>query len=232
VLNVEKPIATNRHLAIFAIICVLVAFSGVSAQLQGHAGSLDPEHANIIPTYVGTMLGEWLLLFFVWRGARASGVNLFDLAGTWKTPSGAVVDVLLGVAAAFALLYFDALVQHLLPASSAKSIDGLLPRGPIEIVLWIAVSITAGVVEELAFRGYLMRQLDARLHSLPFALIGQGLWFGAMHAYEGLNAVLSICAIGIALGLLAIWRRQLRTNMIAHTCMDLVSGLAPWLIWS
>ena len=106
----------------------------------------------------------------------------------------------------------------------------MLPQGPLEIALWVGVSITAGVVEELVFRGYLMRQLASRLRSLPLAVVAQGLWFATMHAYEGLQSVLSICAIGIVFGIVALWRNQLRTNMIAHTCFDLVEGIAPGLM--
>jgi membrane protease YdiL (CAAX protease family) len=225
--DTKKPLASNRHLAIFGAICVLILAAGVNAQLHGSGSSLDPGHRGVVPLYVSTMVAEWFLLFFAWRGARANGNDLFALAGRWKSVSGACVDLALGVVFACGILLIDDLVHHLVQSGTAKSIDQLLPQGPVEISLWVAVSITAGVVEELVFRGYLLSQLASRLHSVPAALVAQGLWFGAMHSYEGLRSVISICAIGIAFGLIAVWRQQLRTNMIAHTLVDLVAGLAP-----
>ncbi|MDQ2857694.1 MAG: CPBP family intramembrane metalloprotease [Candidatus Eremiobacteraeota bacterium] len=214
----------------FSAVCLVITFIGVSTQLQLAHGTSPSAHQSVVPLYLSTMIGEWFLLYFVWRGVRKHGDDLFAFSGRWKAPLAAVTDLTLGVIAAFGLLWLDALVQHLLGANPATSIDRVLPTGPLEITLWIALSITAGVVEELVYRAYLMRQLAARFRSLPFAVVAQGVWFAAMHAYEGLNNVLSIVTIGIALGLIAIWRKQLRTNIVAHTCLDLVGGLAPNLI--
>jgi membrane protease YdiL (CAAX protease family) len=230
--STQRPLASNRHLAIFGAICVFILASGVAAQLHGKSGSLDPGHSGIVPLYASTMISEWFLLYFTWRGVRANGIDLFALAGRWPTPAAAAVDLTLGLLVASGFLLLDDAVQHLIPAGNAKSIDQLLPRGPVEISLWIAVSVTAGVVEELVFRGYLLGQLAARFHNVPLALVAQGLWFGGMHAYEGSQAVASICAIGIGFGLIAIWRKQLRTNIVAHSTMDLVAGLAPRLFGS
>ena len=80
------------------------------------------------------------------------------------------------------------------------------------------------------FRGYLMRQLTSRLRSVPFAVVAQALWFATMHAYQGLHSVISIFFLGAALGLVALRRKQLRTNIVAHACIDLVEGIAPRLI--
>jgi membrane protease YdiL (CAAX protease family) len=229
VYSTEKAPASNRHLAIFGAICACILASGVFAQLHATGGSLDAAHTGIVPLYATTMFSEWFLLYFTWRGMRASGNDLFALAGRWTTVSGAALDVAYGLLVAGGFLLADAGVQHLVPAGNAKSIDQLLPRGPVEVALWIAVSVTAGVVEELVFRGYLLGQLSARFHNVPLALVAQGLWFGGMHAYEGPQAVVSICAIGIGFGLVALWRKQLRTNIIAHSAVDLVAGLAPRL---
>ena len=176
------------------------------------------------------MAGEWFLLFFVWRGMRAYGTDVFSLIGDrWRTTWILTVDVGLGMILGLGLVWLDAFVQHLLGPDQASSIDQLLPQGPLEIALWVAVSITAGVVEELVFRGYLMRQLAARLRNVPLALVAQAVWFAAMHAYEGLNSVASIFVIGIVFGLVAVWRQQLRVNIVAHACIDLIEGIAPRL---
>ena len=46
----------------------------------------------------------------------------------------------------------------IVPASHAVSINGFLPRKPVAVALWLLVSISAGLSEEIAFRGYFQRQ--------------------------------------------------------------------------
>jgi len=216
-------------LTAFAIACGIFALIGFESQLQGN-GASGTTHPNVVPLYLATMVGEWCLLFFVWRGMRAYGTNVFALVAVrWKTPWVLAADLGLGTVLGVFLVWLDAFVQHLLGPDRAKSIDQLLPQGPLEIALWVAVSITAGVVEELVFRGYLMRQLAARLPNLRLAVVAQAVWFGVMHSYEGLHSVASIVLIGLAFGLVAVWRRQLRANVVAHACIDLVEGIAPRL---
>ncbi len=226
-----EPIASDRHFLAFAGICLIFILIAVIAQLHRTPGaSFDQGHHSTVPLYLSTIIGEWFLLYFVWRGVRKQGNNLFALSGRWNTPVPVAGDLVFGAIVALGLLGLDALVQHLLGGDQGKSIGALLPNGPLEIALWIALSITAGVVEELVYRGYLMRQLAARLKSLPLAIVSQGAWFGAMHSYEGFHSVISIVAIGIIFGLVAMWRKQLRTNIVAHSFMDIVGGLAPNLI--
>jgi membrane protease YdiL (CAAX protease family) len=230
VYSAEKPLASNRHLAIFGAICVAILAAGVSAQLRGSGASLDPGHRGVVSLYLSTMAAEWFLLYFTWRGVRAQGYDLFAFVGRWKSFSGAGIDLALGVVVAFVILLADSAVHHVIQHGNAKSIDQLLPQGPLEISLWLGVSITAGVVEEIVFRGYLTNQLAARFHNVPAAIVAQGLWFGGMHAYEGLQSVVSICAIGITFGIFAMWRKQLRTNIVGHSVVDIVAGLFPHVV--
>ncbi len=226
----SKPLASNRHFAIFAAICVGFVIVGISAQSQSHGASLDAAHQGILPLYLSTMVAEWLLLLFVWRGVRAAGNDPRTLIGRWASPKAVVLEVALGLIFGIALLYIDAGITSLFPNSTAASVDTLLPRGALEIALWIGVSITAGITEEIVYRGYLAGQLAARLRSVTAAIVAQALWFGTMHAYEGVRSVTSICVLALAFGVMAVWRRQLRTNIAAHALVDIVAGIAPNLI--
>ena len=61
----------------------------------------------------------------------------------------------------------------------------MLPQNTVEIVLWIFVSITAGICEEFTFRGYLQMQLSGLLKNATAGLVLQGIVFGVAHAYQG-----------------------------------------------
>jgi hypothetical protein len=117
-------------------------------------------------------------------------------------------------------------IARLLGPSSAKSVDSLLPHSPLEIVIWIATSITAGICEEMVFRGYLQRQLHALSGNAVVAVLGQGVVFGLFHGYQGWQQVITISALGILLGMLAAWRGNLRANIVVHAWADVWAG---WL---
>ncbi len=107
----------------------------------------------------------------------------------------------------------------------AASIQALLPRRSIEILLWIGVSISAGVVEETVFRGYFQRQFEALTRSRAAALILQAALFGISHGYQGSRACFKIVVYGVLFGALALWRKNLRPGMMAHAWTDIAAGI-------
>ena len=107
----------------------------------------------------------------------------------------------------------------------AASVGTLLPHRPLEIVTWIALSITAGFAEELVFRGYLQRQFQAWTGSLGVAVALQAILFGVSHGYQGVRACARITLYGLLFGILAARRGSLRPGMIAHAWTDIASGV-------
>jgi membrane protease YdiL (CAAX protease family) len=102
----------------------------------------------------------------------------------------------------------------------------LLPQGALETALWVALSLSAGFCEEIAFRGYFQRQFEAFTRSRTVALLLQAALFGIAHGYQGWRSALAIAGYGVLFGALAIWRENLRPGILAHALTDLVLGLA------
>ena len=100
------------------------------------------------------------------------------------------------------------------------------PSGFLEVFFWILLSLSAGVCEEIVFRGYLQQQFRAATRSVALAVLLQGLVFGLAHSYQGWKHVIVIVALGILYGALVAWRRNLRASMLAHAWSDLFEG---WL---
>lgn len=171
-----------------------------------------------------------LQLVFVWfvrLGIRARGGELRDLLGKrWRTPLDAARDTALGLLFVIALRFCSPFLQHLLGQFSANT-NFLLPKGPAESFLWVAVSILAGVCEELVYRGYLQRQLWALSGSLPLAVGLQAAIFAVGHAYQGWRPAVITGIYGLAFGLLAAWRKSLLPGAIAHALIDVIGGLFP-----
>jgi membrane protease YdiL (CAAX protease family) len=224
-------IASWGWLAGFLLIGAGTVLLGFLAQRaptgNGAAASQLAGHGQAIQIYLTVAAMDWALLYYCWAGVHRFGGNLETLSGgRWTTWKALVVD--LAIALPFWVLWEGAAygAHWLLGASNAKTVDSLLPTSLLEIIIWIGVSITAGICEELAFRGFLQRQFHALTGNAGLAVLAQGLVFGLFHAYQGWKNVVVISLLGVLFGALAAWRRNLRANVIVHAWADIWGG---WL---
>jgi len=219
------PVASRRHtlvlLAIFLGVAALLAL-----QSQGPPGTAPASH---VPLYLGAMAFEWLLFWATLRGLRAAGTPVRTLLGDGSLVRGIVLGllawplvILVGMAAKWALAHAGLDVD----ADTARTVARVGPHGAVEIVLWVLVSLSAGICEEFVFRGYLMRQFAAWFKSWPLGLLMSAIVFGIGHAYQGIGPVLTIVVHGISFGLVALLTRRLVPGMTAHAVEDIVAGLS------
>ena len=227
---IETPVPTRIaplwHTLLLIAILLLFALGGARLQSRSSSGpGVVAQHPNMVPFYLSTMVLEWALVFYVWRGTRRR-TRLRDLvSGRWNKVSDVVRDLV--IAALFWGVFEGAgwLMHFLLGPDTAKSIAVLLPQGALEIALWVLVSATAGFCEEVVFRGYLQRQFHALSRSALLAVLAQAVVFGVSHSYQGGKQVVIITVLGALFGLLAWWRRSLRPGMITHAWTDIFSGI-------
>jgi hypothetical protein len=207
-----------------AVIGILLALSALGARSHNMSPVGQPAHRAI--GYVTIMIFEWALTGFIAWGISRRGFHLRDLiAGRWNRWTSPLRD--LGLAVVFLLVADPILgvVAFSLKAKATGATRNLFPRTPLEIALYVLVTITAGFCEELIFRGYLQRQLSSFTHSAAMGLILQAAVFGIAHGYQGVKFMFIITVFGAMFGLLALWRRSLRPGMAAHFLQDCVLGL-------
>ena len=230
-------IASWWHLAGFLLIGAGVVAMGFLAQHApatgggGDAAGQLANHSKAIPIYATAIFLDWALLYYCWAGVHRRGGNLATLSGgRWTTWKSVAVDV--GIVLPFWAIWEGAAygVHWLLGPSSAKSVDSLLPKSPLEILIWIATSITAGVCEEMVFRGYLQRQFNALSGNVAVGLLAQGLVFGLFHSYQGWKNVVVISVLGVLYGAMAAWRGNLRVNIVAHAWSDIWEGWLKFIV--
>ena len=236
-------IASWRHLIGFLLIFAGVAAMGFLAQhapggVGPAAGGQLASHNKAIPIYLTAIFMDWALLYYCWVGVHRRGGNISTLSGgRWTSWKSVAVD--LSIALPFWVLWEAAALgvhrlldaHALLEASTAKTVDSLLPQSLIEVLIWIATSITAGICEEMAFRGYLQRQLQALSGSVVVAVLGQGLVFGLGHSYQGWKNTVVITVLGVMFGILAAWRGNLRANIVVHAWADVWEGWLKFVVW-
>jgi membrane protease YdiL (CAAX protease family) len=91
---------------------------------------------------------------------------------------------------------------------------------------WLAVLVSAtsaGICEEVGFRGYMQRPIEQR-HGVPVAILISSLFFMALHLtkdWATLGMVPIVFGAGVLLGLLAWSSGSLIPCMIGHILMDI-----------
>jgi CAAX protease family protein len=228
------PAAERRLIApiwhTILLIAILFGIAAYGAFMQQHAPAgpqLVERRGSMLPLYLSLIASEWALLRLVTAGGlKRTGTRLRDLLGErWGSWKDVARDVAIGLVvwAAWGLLEIAA--ARFLGTDSAKDISALLPRGPLEIAVWVLLSMTAGFCEETIFRGYLQQQFLALTGSAPLAVLIQGVIFGVSHGYQGLRNVITITIFGFLFGALALWRKSLKPGMILHAWTDIFSGI-------
>jgi CAAX protease family protein len=208
-------------------VVLLLAVFGFSFA-SAHAGSLTPFGPKFGRAcgYVAVIIFEWIVVAFIWFGISRRGVGISGLVGgSWARPILLLRDFL--VAVGFLIVATGVLnaLDHFVKTAPNQAIRNLLPHGPIEVVLFLATSVTAGFCEELIYRGYLQRQFTALTHAVTGGILLQAIVFALSHAYQGWNYVVLIAVLAGMLGVLAQWRKSLRPGMIAHALQDGISGI-------
>jgi CAAX protease family protein len=102
---------------------------------------------------------------------------------------------------------------------------GFLTLGLLEVILAIAVAVSAGVCEEIVFRGYFQRQFRALSGNWVIAVVLQTTVFGIAHVYQNVRLASMLVLYGILFGVLELWRRSLRPGIIAHAWSDIAARL-------
>ena len=222
--RIASPVHTVIVLVVLAAWAVWGKFQ--SDQLRAMA------NPNRLVLYTSTFVFEWILFAVVILGVRKHGSPLSSVLGErWRSTRQILIDI--GIAAAFwvcsgALLF---LLSKLLRADGmGKNMQFMLPQGGLQIGMWIALSITAGICEETIFRGYFQKQFISFTKNVPAGIAFSAAAFGAAHAYQGLRMVVLIALYGAMFGILAHWRKTVRPGMIVHAWQDSLGGIAAGLI--
>jgi uncharacterized protein len=138
------------------------------------------------------------------------------------------VGVTVGIMVSFTLL--SLLIQLAFPNAQQDLSRNDIMRGnlPNLILNVVAIWFTAGFVEELLWRGYLMNRLvdlqgkETKL-AWVISVVGSAIIFGLGHTYQGLGGVIRITVSGLLIGTAFLaTRRNLWPLIIAHAVLDTI----------
>lgn len=178
--------------------------------------------------YYGIMASEWLftaclLLFWIFERRHWSSLRLGE---TSLLPLG--LGLLL-VAAIIVLLRSRNKAIWARPdrieklRSGMAFADPLVPATRSELSLFKLVSVTAGICEEIIFRGFLIWYFAAWMGPV-LAILASSVVFGFGHIYLSLAHAPRTALVGVILGFLVLGTGSLWPAIIIHAALDWNSG--------
>lgn len=109
-----------------------------------------------------------------------------------------------------------------------------LPNSFKEFPVFLIMCLSAGIFEEIIFRGFLVSYMQVLLQQSPnasgMAIVLPALVFSVAHYYQGWYAVLKIFVMAVLFGMMFLHSQSIYIAMLLHTLVDVAGGLMSiWL---
>jgi uncharacterized protein len=173
--------------------------------------------------YISTMASLWVLALATVAVAWFSGFTAAELGFVTIPFSTTLLWTAVLTTAAIAVLFGFRLAGFRDP----PLVEQLMPVSRQDRVLFVGVSVTAGVCEEIIFRGFLIHALLLATGSLTLTLLLSAGVFGVVHAYQHSVGALRAALLGALLALPLLVHGSIYPAILAHALIDVLSGL--WL---
>lgn len=175
------------------------------------------------------VLSQWTLVaavlaLWAWQRRWWSGLNVVARFGPMEAGMvvGIVILVILLDRQRRTLDRDPQVVERL--RARLSSVERLMPATRAEFPRFALLAVTAGVCEELLFRGFVTWALAHLLPSYVAAALVQAALFGVAHAYQGPRGVLTTGLVGVFLTAVVWLTGTLWMAMLIHALMDLNAG--------
>jgi membrane protease YdiL (CAAX protease family) len=216
----------RRGAALFVIGFVLTigVFGGLFAIGEKSTvdySTIDPAQLFLLHALLLLTLVVWYLLGFPDRGSVGRAVRGFSSQLGLLTPAPGremAIGLVAGMGAWLAVIAALLAVGGLIYALGGQE---ALPKAPPDMIPWIAglpivlrvgLSLSAGVLEELFFRGLLQPRVGILASTAVFAF--------AHLAYDQPLMLLGVTILSLIYGLLVRWRQNLWPAIVAHALFD------------
>jgi CAAX protease family protein len=201
--------------AFLVIICVLLPIGALRQHRRLESGTHPPPRMQL---YVSAIITHGALALLVWVVARGQRLNLLPP----YRPTA--VHVIIGLLA-LAIGLLPLLERFRLNDAIAEERTRLIaPHRPTEHALFYLVSLTAGIAEELTYRGMLFTLFAAILGSWWVAAIIAAAAFGVAHLFQGWKAVGIAALMGLREQLVVGLTGTLFVAMAVHMLHDAIAG--------
>jgi membrane protease YdiL (CAAX protease family) len=222
--------AGELHAAARALTAVLIGLLPAFAVLQANAVAQLEVLPSRVKMYASTMIGLWVLALVTALVATQARIDP-RLLGVATLPwLSFFVWLAFGLAAVSALV----IAFKAFGMAETPMLQHMIPQTGGEKLAYLGVCLTAGICEELIFRGFLIGALRAATGSVGLAVMLAAGAFGIAHAHQDAAGALRATLLGLVLSVPLLVTGSLYPGIAAHVIVDLLGGLwlARWLLRS
>lgn len=236
-------------LTIFYVLflCYLLTYEPIWGYISYQRFKKDMHHApenktRRIAYYKETMLALWIPTLIIVAFTLLSPITFSSLGFSWPSLNTSIFGKWISyILLALFVGYLFAIVYHLIAMKTSQAFrdkvanelekmpyQELLPESNQEKKLWSYVSLTAGVTEEIIYRGFLLLVLMTLVPDASewFYVVIAGIIFGLAHTYQGLSGFIRTSLIGIFFSMLYLILGSLFPLMIFHFLIDFVAKVS------
>ena len=212
------------HIFILLLVAVYPVFSTWSYHREVRRIEAG-KPANRMSLYVSTGVIEWLALaglFIAWYLLERP---LSDLGFVAPGGTGFYIGIVLIAAACIGLVRQWSAVERLSDTERKKQVAALgklvhfLPHSKREVNAMYGLSLTAGIVEEIVYRGFVMWYL-ALFMPMWAAVLLSAIAFGVAHSYQGPLGAVKCGLVGLAFACLYLLTGSIWLPMLGHFLFD------------
>lgn len=221
-------------LSLLILVAYLVLVNAVTVAIIVRQAAGDPEtnvlsllqeaesngFAVLTGLAVAGLLCAGSVLFFAWL---RKGMSPRDYLGLIPV-CGKTLAAWLGIVVGF-LVLFHLVSLVIKPESTTEMYLGLYETAIYPAIFWIAIVVTAPVFEELFFRGFMFRGIEAsRLGTWGAIVITALIWSGIHLQYE-IKIIAFLFVLGILLGIARARHGSVTLTIALHMLVNLIAGV-------
>lgn len=222
---------------IFIIIGLIIPLNAVFKSQPELAGMRFSSKMKIA-LYWGNNAYLWGLsgaILFVWWFNDRSWETL-GLTAEFVLPQGWPLIAIIAFLILYLLDTFGEIYSNKKRQQTTEEMSGslgFLPNKAKEYLHFISLALTAGICEEIIFRGYFIRYFQLLLgadSTATLAILFSALIFGFVHFYQGWHAVIKITGMAVMFGFVFVHTQSLWLLIIIHALIDLIGGAIAWAL--
>lgn len=195
--------------------------------------------------YQIVMIGLWLPTLIIFLVVATSELTLGDLriimpSINTNTLGPVVTYIVIGIALLYCILLLYYAIGYFISnhvknkmivtkQEQMKQIgfNEILPVTKKDKVIWNQVAWTAGITEEIIYRGLLIFAFNTLFPewSIWLVLLCAAILFGLAHTYQGLSGVILTTIFGFVFGMLAVALNSIIPLVLLHALIDYVAKL-------
>jgi uncharacterized protein len=129
---------------------------------------------------------------------------------------------------AFGLLAFieTALANSIVDTGKMNNISSLIPKTTTSRLIFIIMGLTAGLAEEIVYRGFAIKALISNKINKWVAILAAAIPFVFQHGLKSIDQFWWFLTWGIIFGILFLWLKKLTFNIIIHWLVILTAMIA------